>query len=219
MRIDDSKRGWRLWFVWLLANGLGLAIGFGVYFPLVVGLAENLVPVLQVIVSLAGGAVLGASLGIAQRHVLRQVWPQLANWVRSSTVGGAVGGLSGLLVGNMAGAMGGFGLALLVGGACLGAGVGSGQWWILRRSRSGAGWWWVANIVGLGFGPFAGRVLGEAAFNFLNVTGGDAVAKVSATVIFGGLMLLVNGAITGAVLVRLNSKDNTLASEPAHAGG
>jgi hypothetical protein len=200
------KEGWGLWFAWVGVSGVGSLVGFAVYFPLVLVVSENLGVVLQVLISLSGGAVLGASIGVSQRIVFRRIMPQLGSWVSASAAGGAAGGLLGFEIGQAAGSMAGFNMALLVGGALLGAGLGVAQWKVLQDKFSNAGWWVLASILGLGGGPWMGRVLGEAAYNVLNASTGELTARVVSTIISAGLMLLSYGAVSGAAVVWLESR-------------
>jgi hypothetical protein len=209
MEIDRAQVGWGVWLRWLVSSAVGLAVGFIVYFPLVVGFASDVGGVLQTLISAVGGALFGASLGIAQWLVLRRRASQPGLWVWASVAGGTVGGVLALAVGEVVGEASGFEVAVVVGGAALGASLGIAQWLVLRRHLPQAGWWILASSVGLGLGFAMGRVLGGLVAQAV----GEALAEVFGTVTLATLLLVGYGAITGGALVWLLRRPST--GEPA----
>jgi hypothetical protein len=120
---------------WVLASMVGLAVSLALVFTVVFALNMGAV-----------GAVVGASVGIAQWLVLRRRVYRASWWVLANTVGVAVGGALGVAVGGavVASAGGGVGevealavgiaMAIAMGGIWYGAFTGSVMVWLLRRS-------------------------------------------------------------------------------------
>jgi hypothetical protein len=200
-----NKVGRGFWLRWMSASDMGLVVGFALYFQLVVGFASELSFGLQTLISIAGGIFLGASIGLAQWLVLRKQisWP--GQWIIASTAGGAVGGTVALIAGEITGEVtdAGFYGALAVGAAVIGISLGIAEWLVLRRYVSQAGWWVLASTVGIVVAIGLSNVLGQALHSVILSIVGDDIARFLAMLIFGGLLLMGYGGITGAVLVWL----------------
>lgn len=190
----------KFWLGWVAANAIGLAVGFAIYFPLVVGFAAEQTLLLQVLLSAAGGALFGASLGIAQWFVLRAAPVPGRDWIWATTAAGVIGGILALVIGQIMGDLWGFSYALAIGGALLGAMLGAGQWVLLRREVSAAGWWVLASALGLILSLAGGRALGGAIYYALLPSAGEATARILATAVFAALMLAGYGIVTGVCL-------------------
>lgn len=199
MNVENGQIGWGLWLRWMLASAAGLAVGFAVYFPLVVGFASEQSLVEHILLSIAGGAVLGAVIGSVQWLVLRRLLSQLARWVWATAAGGAVGGTVAVSVGSGVGESMGFVTALVVGGALLGASLGLAQWFLLRRQLAQVGWWVLASTLGLAMGLALGRGVGEIVAFAVS----EAMRDVAGTVTFAIFLFVGYGGTMGAVLVWL----------------
>jgi len=210
MNADHSKVESGFWVRWVIASAIGLLIGFAVFFPLVVGFAAEQSVGVMIPIAAAGGAILGSSVGVAQRLVLQRSDFPPRKWVLFSAVGGAVGGIVAITLGNIVGAAAGFQTALVIGGAVLGVSLGIGQWFILRQRISQAGWWVLASMVGMTIGLGLGRFLGEALYEAVLGSLGKGLAQILATVTFATLLFGGFGAITGIALLWLLRQSATL---------
>ena len=186
---ERAQVGWGFWLWWVLASSVGLAVSVvGVLFvfaALVIGAGEAFEPsvVFGYVLLAVGGAVMGASVGIAQWLVLRRQVSWAGRWVLASTVGMAVGQvLSGAVsVGE--------------GYVMFGASVGIAQWLVLRRRVSQAGWWVLASTM-----CFA--VFLAVAFD---LSGALDIDTALLGAVIGALLAILfdYGAITGGVMVWL----------------
>jgi hypothetical protein len=201
----DTRDGWATWIAWVIASAVGLAIGLAVYLPLAVGLADGMEVVAHTLISASAGAWLGMSVGVAQWLVLRRRDTNPGGWVVASAVGAAVGGTGALvLAGLMSQALNtDFVANFVVGGAFLGGSLGLAQWLLLRQQVARAGWWVLASAVGLSTGLGVGRIGGAALHDAILGAAGESMARIGATAVFGILIVLGYGAITGGVLVWL----------------
>ncbi len=198
-----SINGRRVWLGWVVASAVGLAVGFAVYFPLVLYFASDLGTVQRILLAAVGGTFFGASLGTAQWLFLRKRSFRPGGWFLATLVAGTVGGTLALVAGDVAGNSGGFFFAIAVGGFVFGALIGTGQWLVLRPKLSQAGWWVLASTVGLAASLGTGNSLGEALYYALNGVLGEVLARVLATLTFGALLLIPYGAVTGFALLWL----------------
>jgi hypothetical protein len=73
----------------------------------------------------------------------------------------------------------------------------------LRQQVARAGWWVLASAVGLSTGLGVGRIGGAALHDAILGAAGESMARIGATAVFGILIVLGYGAITGGVLVWL----------------
>lgn len=206
---DDSRRDDMFKFErgfllqWVSASGLGLALGFAIYFALVVSFAEDLDLAVQGLIAAGSGLFLGASVGIAQWIVLRRRIPHPNRWVISSISGGLIGGTVALYAGTTAGDSTNFFVALAVGSIVIGAALGIAGWLILRRYVLRAGWWILASAAGVLAAISLSNLLGNLLYDLLSGILGDGASRTLAMVIFGGLLLTAYGGITGAALIWL----------------
>jgi len=166
---------WSLWLVWVLASGVGGAVG--VVPARIIGTAMG--------EAVLGGVALGGVLGaitIAQWLIMRRRLSWAARWATATVVAGLIGGAVALGLLDALSANGSETLGAVLGTlAGLGA-FGTVQWLILRRVGR-AGWWVAASVAGLvAAGPLGVGVLGI----FVGDGGG-----------FGAMY----GAITGARVV------------------
>jgi hypothetical protein len=152
------------------------------------------------LIGLAGGAVLGGVMGVAQWLILRRYTPINAWWVLAGSVGGALGLALGMPLADTltlplpVPAVRGVTTAIAwrvavqagVTGAAAGVVIGGTQWLVLRRFIRSAGLWIIVN----GLGWMAALGLGAAITNGAGLFG---------ALLFSGL---AGGAITGIVMQR-----------------
>ena len=178
MNTERARVGWGFWLWWVLASSAGLAVAFPVAFAVLRGVIG-----VGAVGFAVAGAVIGASLGIAQWLVLRRRVSWAGWWVLASSVGFAVGIAVSIAVRMAVGiVMAGAG-AGAVAGAVIGASLGIAQWLVLRRQVSWAGWWVLASIVGF-------AVIEAVAFAVLRgVIEGMAFAVAGYEAITGGALV------------------------------
>ena len=171
---------WSLWLAWVLASGVGGAVG--VVPARIIGTAMGE----AVLGAVALGGVLGA-IATVQGLIMRRRLSWAARWATAKVVGGLVGGAVALGLLDVLSANGSETLGAIL-GTLTGLGAfGTVQWLILRRVAR-AGWWVAASVAGLlAAGPLGVGVLGLLV--------GD-----------GGGFGVVYGAITGARFVTAISK-------------
>ncbi len=193
----------RLWWMWVIANGAGEAVGLGgAAFVAMVVLdgtrAELGVFWASVVSASVFGVILGAVVGLAQAWVLRWPLPFLRRrtWVAATTAGGAIGWLAASvpLVDRLADRAGsGLGSDLLVAaavGVVAGPILGVPQWLVLREHVPEASPWIWANAAAWAVGTPAVVFAAEA------VPGGAAWYVVAGLALPG---LSAAGAIVGAI--------------------
>ena len=194
---ERAQAGWRFWLWWVLASTAGLLVGLVVVayvgYPYAAGPSSKNSEAFVVVFALAG-AIVGASLGIAQWLVLRRRVSRTGWWMLASTAGGLVGfAFDGMVLRIMFAAPEGD----LAFAALIGASLGIAQWLVLRRRVSRAGWWVLASTVG--------SVVFLASVVF---SAGAVLTSTSRVAVLVGIVALVvswavYGAITGGVLVWL----------------
>lgn len=157
--VELAPVGWAFWLQWVLATVIGSLPG------LVVAIAALFVPVMALgmfanfqtlptwivvfvsVGSAIGAAAAGATVGIAQRIVLRRHGLEARYWIPAAIVGRAIGGFAvtvlTLTVWYGAPGLAGVGVLLLHGAV-----VGFAQWLVVRRWARRAGWWVLASAIG-----------------------------------------------------------------------
>ena len=92
--------------------------------------------------------VIGLLTGVLQYGLLRRYLPRMGWWVAATIGGWLLGGLLIAIPGWLNRTDGSIkpDLAFIL----MGLGIGAGQWLLVRRRLSGAGWWIGANVVGWG---------------------------------------------------------------------
>jgi hypothetical protein len=227
---------WRRWTGWCLlgeAGGIAMTAVFAYPAVRLDAVGSPAVAALVLLLATAGGVGEGASLGLAQWHVLRRVFPALRRraWVGATAAIAATGWLLGMLPHTVADALSapgestaaGSGPAagpgplvatalLLVIGAGGGALVGAVQAVPLRRHVAAVWPWLVGNAVGwtLGFAMIWAALSGVSA-------GASATEMVLAGLAGGAAAGLAVGAVTGAALVRLRPVHRAAAAADADA--
>lgn len=211
MQTLRQRRGWPLWFWWMLATSTGEFVGFAV--PATVGavaswvmagMVGSFVALAMLGVMVLAGMVEGAVLGFAQWLALRRYIQSMAQreWVLATALAAGVAWALGMLPSTL-GDLATINPAVLIGGGILlGAifvvSIGFAQWLVLRRYIEKAGWWVLANAVAWPMGvavPFIGLALVP--------DGSPVMVWVVVGVMSGFLMGVVVGAITGVALVWL----------------
>jgi hypothetical protein len=194
-----------LWRGWLVRVTAGELAGFTV--PAAVGaLTAASATAVQLPALVAAGAVEGAVLGAAQASVLRRVLPGLsvARFAAATAGAAALAYLIAMVPVALGERLTALPLPLLVAlGAVLGAAllatIGTAQWLVLRRLRSGTGFWvpltGLAWALGLGVFTAVATPLWQE---------GQPLALTIAIGVLGGLgMAATVAVITGAGAVRL----------------
>lgn len=183
---ESRAASWGLVVPWALANALGQAVGLslGVVIEGFKVLGPNPAS------SLAGGAVLGAAVGVAQRLVLRRRMRRTGRWLVLTALAGAVTGWATLMMVDFGS---GFVFGLLAGAA---------QWLVLRSSARRSGWWALASAaataIGWGLGDALVYPLASQSF------GAEPTLDVAIIgFVAGGVGGGVAGALSGIVLARL----------------
>ncbi len=169
MNTERTQVGRRFWLWWMLASTVGLAVGGtvgavgGAVGTFVWGAGSKNSEVgtvlIGVVIVAVSGAVIGASLGIAQRLVLRRQVSRPGRWILASTLGGAASfaivvamivNLNLLDFGFLSVSLDSEFLAASALGTAtvLGASLGIAQWLALRRKVSRSGWWVLASTAG-----------------------------------------------------------------------
>ncbi len=215
--IARTNIGTGFWFRWVIATTIGALIGGAVSGALVLAaehrFADVTSPLVGAVVLAMANAVAfgfrGAALGIAQWSVLRQSLARAGGWIIATAGGGAVGGIvSGVVGGTFGGALtgvgpdyGSLGVALAFAGGVTSLLILPGllQWLVLRRQVERAGWWVAAQALSF-------LTATAIAFPVMAVVGraaGWEFPSARAWGMGGTLAGLIDGAITGAVLIRL----------------
>jgi hypothetical protein len=193
---------WLRWFRWV-----ALGEGAGFVAPAVIGAASTAWPTPAMVAALlAAGAVEGGVLGWAQAHVLVDIVARLPRRAFVlATAAGAVAaysiGLIPVLLGESltrwpaALQVGSF----VVGGAALLATIGTAQWLVLRRVRTGSAWWIPTTA-----GAWAAGLLVFTAVAPPLWQPGQPLALLVAIGVLGGLVMAATvAALTGLAAVRL----------------
>jgi hypothetical protein len=188
MNAQRLSVSWLFWLQWVLANIVGWAAGEAVGFFL----PEN-----TLLTGTLHMMVMGAAGGIAQWFILRRYLEPVGWWALTTSLAMGIGGAVGLAASYAAG------MELLQPWAVLflGLAIGIGQWLILRRHLSRAGWWVLVNTLGLPIGFVLALIIAfSLGFEWEQV--GVAFALISLT-FFGAVAGALYSAITGGVLVWL----------------
>lgn len=190
----QNRRGFGKW--WVFASGLGLFIGFVIYFALVVGLSKDMNFFARINIATVAGAIFGGSIGFAQRVVLRRYDQKLQNWLRFSIWGAALGGILAFLFAEIISNVSSFNEAVAVGGAVLGASIGLGQWFVLRQHFSRAGWWILVCSAGVTIGTGLSFYLTNYFRSLLSDPDAGWMRLIIALLIFGIFIFAGFGAST-----------------------
>ncbi len=217
MQTDYTHAERSVWLRWVIATAIGSIIGGAMSGAVVFGgetrFADVTSPMIGVIAMASTDVVAfglyGAVIGIAQWLALRRAIARSGWWVAATTGGWAIAGIvSGALSGTFGGRLtgvgpdaGSIGVAVSVAGsiAALFFLPGTLQWLVLRRQARRAGWWVLA---------YAGGFLVAVAVSFpvmliVGRAAGWNFPSAQAWSLAGLLVGLIDGAITGAVLVWL----------------
>jgi hypothetical protein len=151
--------GWSFCLKWVLANAVGIIVGFAVFIAVAIVVYDA-----QVLNAVGfglgfglGGALGGTALGILQCLVLRRQINHARCWVLATAVGSAVGSaMGGFIFGSMGPTET---YELIVFSAMAGTSIGIMQWLVLRRQVYKAGWWVLANGVGFAMFGFVNSVV------------------------------------------------------------
>src|SRR5688572_10944086 len=161
---EDSRR---FWFGWTLATFVGYTVGLPFVTFISLSIPYGGKPPL--LIGFIGGAELGAAIGLAQWLWLRRHLGGTWFWIVASIVGGALGMAPGMFISETIAASVVATYRLPLGGmwqylpmaVLFGLGLGTAQWWRLRRHSHRAGWWIVANWIGWTAGMGSGPLMGE----------------------------------------------------------
>ncbi len=216
MNANQNNVGRGFWLQWVLATAIGFIIGGAISGVLVLAaetqFANVTSPWTGAIALATADAVAfglhGAALGSAQWLVLRNVIARPGGWVVATAGGWAAAGIvSGILGGAFGGALTGVGpdygyIGVVIAYASGFASLllpGFVQWLALRRQVERAGWWVLAQALSI-------LAAIAVAFPAMLVAGramGWEFPSAQAWGFAGVLAGLIDGAITGAVLVWL----------------
>jgi len=179
-----------VWVQWVLASGLGGAVGFA--------LAEAVLHILSEALSnamteIAIFGLIGAAMGTLQWLVLRRNLAQAGWWVAASAVGGTLFGIGGASFGSEVQIH----LAILYG--LMGIILGALQWLVLRRQVSRSGWWMVGSLLGWALAVQVVQFVDR--FELMR-----GLPETIGLIIGSGLIGTVVGMVTGGLLVWLLRK-------------
>lgn len=200
----QKTKGFGKW--WVVASGLGLFIGFIIYFALVVGVSEDMNIFVRIIIAAVAGAFFGTSIGFGQRFVLQRYDEGLQNWLRFSIWGAIPGGILALLFGEFTSNVSSFNAAVVASGAVLGASIGIGQWLVLRQHFSRSGWWIPTCCAGVTIGTGLSFLLTNYFREFLADSDAGWIRLIIALLIFGIFIFAGFGASTRIVLAWLRQQ-------------
>jgi hypothetical protein len=214
-----SRRGldWRRLAVWVITTIVGGPIVYLLpqqALALIDGEDWSLLAIWGV-AGLICGALAGLIVGVGQRLALRGVVSWTNEWVRSTVIGWAVGGAILMLFTRIGYSeiVEGSNATLFIAGLLAwfgcGAGIGVGQWLVLRQHLSKAGWWIVASSLGWGLSSLAALVAisnGPHLTKLMETGGIIGVATI--LLLVGPVISSIPGIITGLALRFLISKEN-----------
>jgi uncharacterized integral membrane protein len=218
--LDLERPQWRFLLKWVLASAVGGTVGAfvagTVYWSVGWTVARAVAravggggpdavlgAVLGVIPDAVFGAVFGTMVGTAQWMVLRKRIHRSGWWVLASAVGWAVGQavsrVVALFVVDTAGLDVGW---AVVGGAMVGAVLGTAQWMVLRKRVHRAGWWVLASAVAVRV-AYVGMNGARAVARAMGGVVPDSVLGAVLGVMPDTMGWVVGGTITGYVLIAL----------------
>ena len=148
--IERPQVGWRFWLAWLVASIVGLVAGGFLPFTWPFASAISEASSARLWIAL-GGALVGASLGIAQALPLQ--WRKVdwsGWWAMGTTIGMSVGWVVASSTGGVLtlGALQKASVDLAAAVVVVGVSLGIAQWPVLRGRVPRASWWVLASIVG-----------------------------------------------------------------------
>jgi hypothetical protein len=203
MTVERTPSYWGFWLRWVLATTCGVALGFQLIANLGYALIVLFVPIC---------AIMGFAVGILQWLAAQRTFAFTLRWVLATGLALTAGGVLSvalLLTGSFLAMypslhepVSSFALTQTL-FAPLGLVVGAGQWLILRRKSSKAGWWVLAST--LAFVLFAAIVEAGVDTEVDIAPGGHLAIG-----IIGGLAV---GAVTGGALVWLMRSVNRKTSQ------
>ena len=188
---------------WMVVSGMGLVVGFALVFRVALANAPQLDIGMKTFLSVMGGGILGATIGISQWLILRGHVSQPRRWIFASVAGGAVGGSVAVVFGEMVSDAAGYYWGFVFGASSIGVSLGVAGWWVLRRDVSHAFWWILASTAGILVAAGLSNVLGRVLHTLMSGVVGDSTARTIGTLLIVSLFLTGYGGITGPVLARL----------------
>lgn len=167
-QVQQIEIGWHFWVQWVFGTGVGFLLSL-----LVVEIG------VRPYIGAVHGAIGGTAIAIAQWLVLRQRVSQIGWWILATVVSWVFIGGSGLgALGWIAPRTEQIGIRAFYGfldGAMVGAFLGLGQWFVLRRYVSKAGWWIVATTVSWAIALPLGWIVGAIAHSFTGLFLGEVM--------------------------------------------
>ncbi|MGB3513659.1 MAG: hypothetical protein WBA93_31535 [Microcoleaceae cyanobacterium] len=185
---NSEKIGWGFWLQWVFFTVVGFLVSL-------IFVEVGVKPYVGAFSGAVGGAVVGLAQWLVLRNrIFRARWWIVVNIVAWLLIGASSLGALGWVAPRTEQIL----LRLLHGfinGAVVGAVLGLGQWFVLRKQIYREEWWMVANIFAWAVGLPLGWVVGGFIYGMSNLFIGEVVGLVVTWLFVGGF--------TGVVLVRL----------------
>lgn len=183
----SEKIGWGFWLQWVLFTVIGFLVSL-------IFVEVGVKPYVGAFSGAIGGAILGLAQWLVLRnHIFRARWWIVVNIVAWLLIGasslGALGWIAPrteqILVRLLHG---------LINGALVGAILGLGQWFVLRKQIYREEWWMVANILAWAVGLPLGWAVGGFIYQMTNLFFSELIGLVVTWIFVGG--------VTGVVFMR-----------------
>jgi hypothetical protein len=186
--------GWGFWVRWALATVLGLLVGLVAFVAVGVTAGDVIGGLPEFVFGSVLGLIFGTTLGTAHWWILRRHLRPAASWIGATLLGFVVAG--SIIFGMMNGSEPDTSLMTKLGhGLVLGAALGLGQWFILRRRLDEAKVWIAISTISWVVAELAGVALTGAVGAPLNLVG---LFLVGGVLPGGGMMWLLRRALRKA---------------------
>jgi len=186
--------GWGFWVRWALATVLGLLVGLVAFIAVGVTAGDVIDGLPEFVFGSVLGLIFGTTLGTAHWWILRRHLRPAASWIGATLLGFVVAG--SIIFGMMNGSEPDTSLMTKLGhGLVLGAALGLGQWFILRRRLDEAKVWIAISTISWVVAELAGVALTGAVGAPFNLVG---LFLVGGVLPGGGMMWLLRRALKKA---------------------
>jgi hypothetical protein len=233
-KIEPGVSSWRLWLLWVFANGISFSIGTGVTMGAlkIVFKLENYPTILYLAVVILAIVALGFVPGAAQGLVLRRYLGRTAEWILATTGGFTLALLPiylsyrlFFLVNTPFESVFIMWLVMLIwmvlNGISYGFSTGTLQWFVLKSKVPQATRWILFNTFSWGFGVGVGSIIAIILTTLLfiliigmefvlhGMSDGTKPLLTVAVVLVGVIIGIFSSMISGATMVRLLQGSNS----------